>query len=128
MRGIRSFNKYVKEAVSSTLSQDLPREHLLATFENDIKVRQIEWTAKGSPITEAELEFSLNKQWKINHKQYERAGISYAELIEIGNKAIADTSGAVKQEKMISRIANLVGRNAPCPCDSGKKYKKCCGK
>ncbi|HIC86576.1 MAG TPA: hypothetical protein EYP06_09830, partial [Desulfobacterales bacterium] len=20
-----------------------------------------------------------------------------------------------------------VGRNAPCPCGSGKKYKKCCG-
>ena len=23
---------------------------------------------------------------------------------------------------------NKVGRNDPCPCDSGKKYKKCCGK
>lgn len=21
-----------------------------------------------------------------------------------------------------------VGRNEPCPCKSGKKYKKCCGK
>lgn len=21
---------------------------------------------------------------------------------------------------------NKVGRNAPCPCGSGKKYKKCC--
>ena len=21
-----------------------------------------------------------------------------------------------------------IGRNAPCPCNSGKKYKKCCGK
>ena len=21
-----------------------------------------------------------------------------------------------------------VGRNEPCPCESGKKYKKCCGK
>ena len=24
--------------------------------------------------------------------------------------------------------ANTVGRNDPCPCGSGKKYKKCCGK
>ena len=23
---------------------------------------------------------------------------------------------------------NTVGRNDPCPCGSGKKYKKCCGK
>ena len=21
-----------------------------------------------------------------------------------------------------------VGRNEPCPCESGKKYKKCCGR
>lgn len=21
-----------------------------------------------------------------------------------------------------------IGRNEPCPCNSGKKYKKCCGK
>ncbi|MGD8450660.1 MAG: SEC-C metal-binding domain-containing protein [Phycisphaerae bacterium] len=23
---------------------------------------------------------------------------------------------------------HTVGRNDPCPCGSGKKYKKCCGK
>ncbi|MEH7249063.1 SEC-C metal-binding domain-containing protein [Neobacillus niacini] len=27
-----------------------------------------------------------------------------------------------------SRNENKVGRNDPCPCGSGKKYKKCCGK
>lgn len=28
-----------------------------------------------------------------------------------------------------TRIAEKkVGRNVPCPCGSGKKYKKCCGK
>ena len=28
-----------------------------------------------------------------------------------------------------TRIADkTVGRNDPCPCGSGKKYKKCCGK
>jgi len=26
-----------------------------------------------------------------------------------------------------SRISKI-GRNDPCPCGSGKKYKKCCGK
>ncbi len=25
------------------------------------------------------------------------------------------------------RVKNKVGRNDPCPCGSGKKYKKCCG-
>ncbi|TSJ91646.1 hypothetical protein FG002_001700 [Chitinimonas sp. BJB300] len=27
----------------------------------------------------------------------------------------------------IKREAPKVGRNDPCPCGSGKKYKKCCG-
>ena len=25
-------------------------------------------------------------------------------------------------------VEEKVGRNEPCPCGSGKKYKKCCGK
>ncbi|MGO9136755.1 MAG: preprotein translocase subunit SecA [Syntrophales bacterium] len=28
----------------------------------------------------------------------------------------------------VKREAKKVGRNDPCPCGSGKKYKKCCGK
>jgi preprotein translocase subunit SecA len=31
-------------------------------------------------------------------------------------------------EKVIDADGNKVGRNDPCPCGSGKKYKKCCGK
>jgi uncharacterized protein YecA (UPF0149 family) len=27
----------------------------------------------------------------------------------------------------IQRSGAKVGRNDPCPCGSGKKYKKCCG-
>ena len=29
--------------------------------------------------------------------------------------------------KTVRRAAEKVGRNDPCPCGSGKKYKKCCG-
>jgi preprotein translocase subunit SecA len=28
----------------------------------------------------------------------------------------------------VRREGKKVGRNDPCPCGSGKKYKKCCGK
>ena len=30
--------------------------------------------------------------------------------------------------KMNPVRSNKIGRNAPCPCKSGKKYKKCCMK
>lgn len=33
--------------------------------------------------------------------------------------------GTVK--KQVIRRVNQVGRNSPCPCGSGKKYKRCCG-
>lgn len=26
------------------------------------------------------------------------------------------------------QLSRRVGRNEPCPCGSGKKYKKCCGR
>ena len=34
--------------------------------------------------------------------------------------------GSVKQQP--KRVAKKVGRNDPCPCGSGLKYKKCCGR
>jgi preprotein translocase subunit SecA len=30
--------------------------------------------------------------------------------------------------KPVQRKTQKIGRNAPCPCGSGKKYKKCCGR
>lgn len=30
--------------------------------------------------------------------------------------------------KTVKRAGDKVGRNDPCPCGSGKKYKKCCGR
>jgi uncharacterized protein YecA (UPF0149 family) len=41
------------------------------------------------------------------------------------------TKGGVKKDYNRSKIVvkgPKVGRNDPCPCGSGKKYKKCCGK
>ncbi|MDP8259517.1 MAG: preprotein translocase subunit SecA [Candidatus Gygaella obscura] len=33
-----------------------------------------------------------------------------------------------KSSETFKRSSKKVGRNDPCPCGSGKKYKKCCGK
>jgi preprotein translocase subunit SecA len=32
------------------------------------------------------------------------------------------------RKKMPVKREKKIGRNDPCPCGSGKKYKKCCGK
>lgn len=55
----------------------------------------------------------------------------------LANKIIKDREKAAEQEK-IQRTQSMkmrqrhasslkVGRNDPCPCGSGRKYKKCCG-
>lgn len=34
---------------------------------------------------------------------------------------------AIYEREMSQRLRTKVGRNEPCPCGSGKKFKKCCG-
>jgi SEC-C motif-containing protein len=36
--------------------------------------------------------------------------------------------GQPPQQEQVVHTSPKVGRNDPCPCNSGKKYKKCCGK
>jgi preprotein translocase subunit SecA len=36
-------------------------------------------------------------------------------------------SGDMQSVQQVVRGAAKIGRNDPCPCGSGKKYKKCCG-
>lgn len=37
-------------------------------------------------------------------------------------------SDGKEKVKSMPKRANKIGRNEPCPCGSGKKYKNCCGK
>lgn len=42
--------------------------------------------------------------------------------------AEAMKAGTEKAKPKVKTAAEKVGRNDPCPCGSGKKYKKCCGR
>ncbi|MEW5909153.1 MAG: preprotein translocase subunit SecA [Thermodesulfobacteriota bacterium] len=44
------------------------------------------------------------------------------------NLVFSGSGSGSESRDPITRDPNKVGRNAPCPCGSGKKYKKCCGK
>jgi len=43
-------------------------------------------------------------------------------------KPSAVQPGALPQKPKGVIGKKKIGRNDPCPCGSGKKYKKCCGK
>ena len=45
----------------------------------------------------------------------------------ITNINAAQNAGAEKSKPQV-KSDKKVGRNDPCPCGSGRKYKQCCGK
>jgi preprotein translocase subunit SecA len=40
---------------------------------------------------------------------------------------VTEAAAAMEKARPV-RAAPKVGRNDPCPCGSGKKFKHCCGK
>jgi preprotein translocase subunit SecA len=50
-----------------------------------------------------------------------------AQAAETQRVAAAAGGGGRVATKQVVREKKKVGRNDPCPCGSGKKYKKCCG-
>ena len=50
--------------------------------------------------------------------------------VRIHLDVMTDSAGLprVPPASVVVRAGPKVGRNTPCPCGSGKKYKKCCGK
>ncbi len=45
----------------------------------------------------------------------------------LASDVVSEASQAIAKAKPV-RLGPKVGRNDPCPCGSGKKYKQCCGK
>ena len=48
--------------------------------------------------------------------------------VNVKNVRVNRSSDGEEQTKKPIRKGETVGRNDPCPCGSGKKYKKCCGR
>ncbi|MCA9081375.1 MAG: DUF1186 domain-containing protein, partial [Planctomycetaceae bacterium] len=71
-----------------------------------------------------------------NDREYGRIGFQDAyEELKDWNATLPAPKSEPEEEELwseptvqVTRAAAKVGRNDPCPCGSGKKYKKCCGK
>ena len=80
---------------------------------------------KFDTISEAELEPVLELLQGGNPDVIAlKAGISKEQLFKIRDDLLAQAER--EKAKAIDVPSNNVGRNAPCPCGSGKKYKHCC--
>ena len=55
---------------------------------------------------------------------YSRMQAQKTDIMRAGSQDTRDR----QQKHQPVRVEKTVGRNDPCPCGSGKKYKNCCGK
>jgi uncharacterized protein len=80
-------------------------------------------------LAEAELEFSDEDEEELIKKATDVIPESILILADWtrGRDAARIRSGADIAPSFMAPRAEKVGRNEPCPCGSGKKYKKCCG-
>ena len=53
---------------------------------------------------------------------------SVASAMNVEGERNIPTSNKTEKAQPITNDGPKVGRNDPCPCGSGKKYKQCCGK
>lgn len=100
---------YIQEVLGRSVEQCLEklRSNKRYTFIDDT-IAEIEWWAAFDPSQQDDgLDFELESKLLDN------------EWLDNVGDISATRQPAIKTEK--------IGRNQPCPCGSGKKYKRCCG-
>ncbi len=93
---------------------------MMNRFTSDVveKVFRVQITTEDSVKRAAEATRSQPKAVRMGHD----------EINAFEKSAPAETRGdSGHRQETVKRDMPKVGRNDPCPCGSGKKYKKCCG-
>lgn len=78
---------------------------------------------------ESELDVEIDFEKLLYNMHSAKANWLYL-LEEWDNVIPVDKRSEIKKQfnRDTTAVSHKVGRNEPCPCGSGKKYKKCCGK
>ena len=83
------------------------------------------------PMTRQQMEEVEEKRREEQRKQAEAMQAKHDEMNAMAGNGDAQAGtppGAPAAPKTFVRSEEKVGRNSPCPCGSGKKYKSCHGK
>lgn len=87
------------------------------------------WEGLGDKVTDAVFRLEDDESfeesiWSISSLVHEAAPRPTAATPD--QEAAAASQGPAKKIEPIRNTSAKVGRNDPCPCNSGKKYKNCC--
>lgn len=97
-------------------------QQLLTNIKQDV-IRIISHVQVQRPEEVEEMERQRQAQAEQEQVQYRHDDAS-----ALGNESNAEEQDAEAAEQPFVRDGAKVGRNDPCPCGSGKKYKQCHGK
>ena len=145
--------KIISKVVMFTTIDDAWREHLRemddlrqsvqnATYEQKdplliYKLESFQLFSKMLNKVNADVLSTLNKAYipvrentaeNVQRERQERAKVDVNKLQASRMQAAAQAGQAEKQKPMPVHVEKKAGRNDPCPCGSGKKYKNCHGK
>jgi hypothetical protein len=109
------------ERLDRLIKTGVPK-HLLAEHLSSLAMTRIDELSQrkrpGNPLSFTDIHKNGTQNYHQNTLLWLRHEISDLILEITGDAPIAP----------VKRATPKVGRNAPCPCGSGKKYKRCCGR
>lgn len=120
------YYKAVKRYLSKKIKDDVDLDNLLFEMETvcvfEASTSEImnlidEFNVNFDDMNDANNFMKLYVDWHNHTRVWSNRGYTPAEL-----------SALIKNQSCEQGGQNKVGRNDPCPCGSGKKYKKCCGR
>jgi uncharacterized protein len=102
------------EEEASELDEALATILMMLSFFSSRRLAEAFATETGGELT------------KIATVMHEGIPEAVKEYVAIGRN-MQDIVAEEEQPQPVTRTAPKVGRNDPCPCGSGRKYKRCCG-
>lgn len=113
----RGFANRIVARSAAKLAENIDKEDFLL----QLKDAWFPYVKKHTPI-EVELQAAQDRIRKSPfRKSFETVGITNGDIQKVLEE--------IRDEKVDPHKLEgpKIGRNEPCPCGSGKKYKKCCG-
>ena len=96
-------------------------------FLMSVKIQTREEIERTETRIEQEAERRV-EQAQAQHAEFGPASVAEAEAAEEEGVAVAVAAPPAPAPQPFRRFGEKVGRNDPCPCGSGRKYKLCHGK
>jgi preprotein translocase subunit SecA len=84
------------------------------------------WRVKSAVVGNV-LRLQVVRQESAEEIERKRLALARRQRVTETHGAEADGDARAIKQETVTRQTPRVGRNDPCPCGSGKKYKKCHG-